>query len=328
MSSVRLGGVVPIPADGMVPMPADGVVPMRVGAAVSARAGAVVLARAGAVVLAPAGAVVPVRAGAVVPVPAGAVVSVQADAAVAVRTGFRNIVSNGRPPAPEPSMVDEDDAEAERFFAQGEAVPVEADSLAPSTADEEDWGGLPLRSVTPELLRRRVRLRRWVAIGLSSGIALLITGIGAARLGRSRSRVTPHQTASNGFYVTTRRHATPPSPAPRARASTSASAAPSEAPAPSAVEPPAAASVDGTSNDSASRLASKSRALLQAGRTRDGVAIARAAIARDPDLAEGYVLLAAGLEDLGDWREAHRTFATCAERTRSAECRYFARRTR
>jgi len=56
--------------------------------------------------------------------------------------------------------------------------------------------------------------------------------------------------------------------------------------------------------------------------------VARGAIEADATLAEAYVLLAAGLEDLGRWNEAHRTFATCAERTHSAECGYFARKPR
>jgi len=61
---------------------------------------------------------------------------------------------------------------------------------------------------------------------------------------------------------------------------------------------------------------------------REGVGAARAAVAADPSLAEPYVLLGAGLQDLGEWNEAYRTFTTCAERTKSTVCKYFARKTR
>jgi hypothetical protein len=239
-------------------------------------------------------------------------------------------VSKGQPQFTTPPTLDEGDPEAERFFAEGESVSTEADSLAPTTAEEqeEDWGRPAPRPVTPELLRRRVRLRRLVAVGLGSLIAILMTGIGAARLAPSWRRVTPHRTASNAVHTTAPRPATKPSRTspPAAATQDSSSATPSETPPPSASEiPPSVPEDDTATDDSAHRLASQSRALLQAGRAREGVALARATIARDPELAEGYVLLAAGLEDLGDWREARRTFATCAERTKSAECRYFAR---
>jgi len=219
------------------------------------------------------------------------------------------------------------------FFAQGEAVSIEADSLAPSAANgenEEDWGSPLPRPVSPELLRRRVRLRRVVAVGLGSAVAILMTGIGAARLSPSWRRAATSRAASNAIHATRLSPATipPRTPLPSAVASTSASAMPGELPPPSATELPPAAPVDATSSDDPAPRLAKARALLQAGHAREGVTIARAAIARDPTLAEAYVLLAAGLEDLGDWREAHRTFATCAERTKSAECGYFAKRVR
>jgi Flp pilus assembly protein TadD len=76
------------------------------------------------------------------------------------------------------------------------------------------------------------------------------------------------------------------------------------------------------------RLATQARALLRAGRAREGLTSARAAVDADPTLAEAYVLVAAGLEDMGRWREAHHTYLTCVDHTGSAECSYFAARPR
>jgi Flp pilus assembly protein TadD len=74
----------------------------------------------------------------------------------------------------------------------------------------------------------------------------------------------------------------------------------------------------------ARRFTSDARTFLGSGRLREGVAAARSAIEADPSRAEPYVLLAAGLEDLGNWAGARATFAACAARTHAAECRYFA----
>jgi len=218
-----------------------------------------------------------------------------------------------KPPA---AILDDVDLEAERFFAQGEAVTSEADSLSPSVAGYDEWESpLPPPPLTPEQLARRERFRRLVSIGLASGVAILVSGIGAARLASSaRARVVAPPSASVALMA---------SPPASTEAVPAANVTPEAPPTPSATVSASAAAP--AKDDQAPRMLTKARALLRAGRAREGVAVARSAIEADANLAEAYVLLAAGLEDLGLWSEAQRTFAICAERTRSPECRYFAK---
>jgi hypothetical protein len=97
--------------------------------------------------------------------------------------------------------------------------------------------------------------------------------------------------------------------------------------APSATRSPAPAAVAGESD--AAGLREKARTLLATGHSRDGVAFARAAVESDPADARSYVLLGAGLQDLGDWAGAREVFQACtqkAERGPQGACQYFARR--
>jgi hypothetical protein len=84
----------------------------------------------------------------------------------------------------------------------------------------------------------------------------------------------------------------------------------------------------GTVDDATAReLQRRARELLISGQIVEGVAYARRAIAARPLDSENYVLLAAGLEDLGHWQEARNIFSQCVKRSggpSSAECRYFA----
>lgn len=223
------------------------------------------------------------------------------------------------------------DTEVERFFARGEAA-TELHSLSPTAVDEDEWDTAKPPVLTPEQLARRARLRRIVAVGLAAGVALLISGIGAARLRQATKSAAPvAKTARSGVPAIVR---PPPSgffTAPASQDTRPASAAevadPSAAsPASSAASAPAAGEPSNLA--AALHLVTEAKALLRAGRARDGVTSARAAIDADPTLAEAYVLAAAGLEDLGRWNEAHRTYVACVDHTRSAECRYFAARPR
>jgi hypothetical protein len=74
-------------------------------------------------------------------------------------------------------------------------------------------------------------------------------------------------------------------------------------------------------------LRRRARQLLEAGHVEEGVAAARRAIEANPNDSENYILLAAGLQDLGRWQESRDIFAKCVHRSNgsaSAECRYFA----
>jgi len=71
----------------------------------------------------------------------------------------------------------------------------------------------------------------------------------------------------------------------------------------------------------------EARRLLEAGMIEPGVAAARNAIALNPADPESYVLLAAGLQDLGRWAESRDVFSRCVNRSKNGvneECVYFA----
>jgi hypothetical protein len=77
----------------------------------------------------------------------------------------------------------------------------------------------------------------------------------------------------------------------------------------------------------AKQLQDRARELLISGKVLEGVMFARRAIMADPLDGENYILLAAGLEDLGRWQEARTIFSQCVRRSggpASDECRYFA----
>lgn len=71
----------------------------------------------------------------------------------------------------------------------------------------------------------------------------------------------------------------------------------------------------------------EARRLLEAGNIEPGVAAARNAIALNPADPEAYVLLAAGLQDMGRWAESREVFSRCVHKSKdgiNAECAYFA----
>jgi Flp pilus assembly protein TadD len=76
----------------------------------------------------------------------------------------------------------------------------------------------------------------------------------------------------------------------------------------------------------AAKVLRKARTLLNSGRSRDGVAAAREALALSPQEAEPYMLLGAGLQDLGKYAEARAVFDDCVKTAKHgpvASCRYF-----
>jgi hypothetical protein len=83
--------------------------------------------------------------------------------------------------------------------------------------------------------------------------------------------------------------------------------------------------------EKAGELRREARLLLEKGNSDEGVNVARRAIQADPNDAEGYILLAAGLQDLGRWQESRDVFAKCVQesnRKANAECVYFATRSK
>jgi hypothetical protein len=234
--------------------------------------------------------------------------------------------------------------EEERFFSAaidgdgGETTdpcPVEAlrpgESLAPSVSAKElekaalGADGRPaLFAPEPALLARRARLRRVVVGVLCASLGVLFTGALVRRRSESiRTELRPNSSAVSGpvnSVVSAAR--APSSDVAQVPAAVSPPAASNEAPANSAELD------DGTRGDP-NTLIHTARALLESGHVREGVAMARDAVQANPAEAEPYILLAAGLQDLGDWNEARSVFAECQQKARRGpndSCRYFARR--
>jgi hypothetical protein len=128
------------------------------------------------------------------------------------------------------------------------------------------------------------------------------------------------------------RRAITPKPSPAAQAPVAA--------APRVPEEPPAAPPEETDEDldepgivpdveAGQRATREARQLLEAGKIQEGVAQARKAIFYNPADSQNYVLLAAGLQDLGKWQEARDIFSKCVHQPsgqRNAECVYFATR--
>jgi hypothetical protein len=116
-----------------------------------------------------------------------------------------------------------------------------------------------------------------------------------------------------------------PAPEPEAKVQPAPAAEPTAAPQ-AMVEPAPAVQPAAAPAAPAATPATKAEArrLIEHGKMRDGVTVARAAIASDPADAETYLLLGAALQELGQWKESMSVFATCSDRATkgpSQECR-------
>lgn len=158
---------------------------------------------------------------------------------------------------------------------------------------------------------RRKRLRKAVIATLCASAALLLLGVARRPLREIHPRSS--SVPAIGVAAPANPRARDPLPeAPLAQAVASASGA--------------TPINDHAARESAHALLLSARSLLQAGRIRAGVVAARRALAANGNDAEPYILLAAGLQDLGDWSGAQRVFAACKAQARSgsqAECSYF-----
>jgi len=236
-------------------------------------------------------------------------------------------------------MNDEHDSAAEqRFFSEppeyeeettqpsaphpttSSARSARPSSLAPSASDELE----PREALAEDPLRvaRRRQLQRRVTGALCGMLALWALAFVVRKRGEASE--LSHAAAAPPPTVTLT-NAKPSAPPP----ATVVAASPPNVEIPA---PPAAPAIETTApadSDDALTLIRSARSLLNAGHTRDGVAAARLAVEKHPLEAEPYLLLAAGLQDLGDWHAAREVFAAClrnATRGANASCRYFARR--
>ncbi|MEO7037545.1 MAG: hypothetical protein ABI548_26545 [Polyangiaceae bacterium] len=163
---------------------------------------------------------------------------------------------------------------------------------------------------------RRARLRRVVGAAVLASLALFGAGLLIRySAGRGRAPLDARLSHRRVMFDALLPRAQAPAPALTVAASVASiptSAASGAAPS-SASEP--------------TQLIRSARALLESGRTREGVAAARLAVDANANDAEPYILLAAGLQDEGRWAEAQTVFSTCKEKTSTgpnATCRYFA----
>jgi len=214
-------------------------------------------------------------------------------------------------PAAFSSELEASDSEEPRFSS----------TLAPTVISSTEAPGVPSeherRDTLPDhavLESRRKRLRRAVLITLCAGAAVLLIGIArspARGIRTNPSAATPHGAATPPALASGSRIETVPPPLALASAS-------------------AATHIDDrAAEESARSLVRTARSLLQAGRIRAGVTAARQALAANSSDAEPYILLAAGLQDLGDWSGAQTVFTQCNEKARhgsNADCRYFSSR--
>jgi hypothetical protein len=134
-----------------------------------------------------------------------------------------------------------------------------------------------------------------------------------------------------GLWLVLRaRHSTPPVDAPHADLGAQAQAAPAaNAILPDLPDEPdePAASPAAVDDATALELQRRARELLSSGQIVEGVAYARRAIAARPLDSDNYILLAAGLQDLGQWQQARMIFSQCVRRSggpATVECQYFA----
>jgi hypothetical protein len=234
-------------------------------------------------------------------------------------------------------QVHESDEEL-RFFSPPpgpEAEPslssVAPSSLSPTThsasAEGEQLLDPEQRAELSRWAARRGTLQRRVVATLCGAVVLLLLAVAAhqraeaERLGGECAAPPPAAVVSSPVSAAP---AVPtPDPAPAATPSTTPTT--SVTPTTRAIastDPSIPASTDPDA------LIGKARNLLRAGHTREGIAAARDALSQAPQEAEPYILLAAGLQDLGDYKAARHVFADCIQKAThgpSDSCRYFAR---
>jgi Flp pilus assembly protein TadD len=196
--------------------------------------------------------------------------------------------------------------------SEPEVAAAPPSSLAPTTEELPAARRLTAdeRAAAARFQARRARLQRHAVAVLGAAVALLMLGLVVQAHKESQRRLADTLPAA--------RVVQPASSAPH-----SADAQPTP---PVVLAPPASATalaaIDVTG------LLRKTRKLLGSGHSREGVQAAREALVADPQNAEPYLLLGAGLQDLGKFAEARQAFRDClsvAQRGDLASCRYFGR---
>jgi tetratricopeptide (TPR) repeat protein len=199
-------------------------------------------------------------------------------------------------------------------LADAPAVPPTAPStLAPSAYDtdettesapeDEDLLDGPVAGARPGLFSK-------IGARAAMGGVVLLLGLWLVVRGRHGAQPADAQNAESGA---------------QAQAATAAAAVVPDLP--DIPDEPPTAQTAPVDDATALELQRKARELLTSGQIVEGVAYARRAIAARPLDGDNYILLAAGLQDLGQWQQARNIFSQCVKRSggpTTVECQYFA----
>jgi chemotaxis protein histidine kinase CheA len=239
---------------------------------------------------------------------------------------------------PKPEIEDEDSHSLSGafFHRDADSVPPHVDDFH----DPEDHEPERVQLLTPEALERRARFRRIVAavVGFAGVVSAAVLGRAITSSGgRSVAPPPPVVTAVAPPVPTPSVLPTPPPPpaqepapsavAPQPSASAVASAATSAA----APEPSASAKAEPDKKEDAPKgdgdpvaLRKEALKLLNMGKTKDAIPIARSAIAADPTDATAYLYLGSALQDSGKWKDGIEVYCDCvrtATKGPVSECR-------
>jgi hypothetical protein len=239
----------------------------------------------------------------------------------------------------------DDSSISAEFFRQ------EEDSLPPLIDSHGDEHQEPLDApvvLTPETIARRARLRRVVAGVVAFASVISIAVIGKAVLGRKPVPPTTNLVAVQEVKTTVALPAPPPppkvveTPAPKPTATEEPKAV-AETPKAEVTAEPAATEVadkgepkagdkdhkasEPKSSDSpgdAEAMKKETLSLLNRGKLKDAIEMARSAIAADPSDALVYLYLGSALQDSGKWKDGIDAYCDCvrnATRGPVNECR-------
>ncbi len=218
---------------------------------------------------------------------------------------------------------------AEFFRRDVESLPPHVDYFH-DHAEEPDHDHVHLLS--PAALERRARFRRIVAAVVGFAGVVSIAVVGRAVTARPRPHVAPAPVALIAPPPIAAQPsvaaipAPEPTPAPTAQSSAVveapvASAVPSASASASAPEPVASAKAEPEKKDEKAdapkgdgdpvALRKEALKLLNMGKTKDSIPIARAAIAADPSDATAYLYLGSALQDSGKWKDGIEIYCDC-----------------
>jgi TolA-binding protein len=221
-------------------------------------------------------------------------------------------------PIPEAPELDELD---EAFFRAAEK---KAESFPPVAEDvEEQPIVVPL---SPALVARRNKLRKFVGVVVALGALFMVGGLGKSLLS------SPAEAAEHA--VTEPEAATPAAAvAPAPLEPVAANPAQADIAIPAPVEAPPAVTAEVTAKVAAEEAEPSAKVedpraealkLLNRGKLQEAIPMARAAIDKEPDHALGYLYLGAALQDTGKYKDAIAVYSDCVRTAKKGplwECR-------